>query len=147
MKQEILNSDCDVRAAAARNPNTPAELLTELAKDSDWGVRAAAACNPNTPAELLTELAKDSHWGVRAAAACNPKFVIGNNYVAIQGTTNIWYKHHFEGKEPFYTCGCFIGSKTQLNARINMEGGYNMVERKRILAKLDEKFQEVFIKK
>jgi hypothetical protein len=86
----------------------------------------------------------NSDCDVRRAAAGNTKFVIGNNYVAIQGTTHIWYKYHFEGKEPFYTCGCFIGSRTQLTARINMEGGYNMVERKRILAKLDEKFQLLF---
>ncbi|WP_367275967.1 hypothetical protein, partial [uncultured Parabacteroides sp.] len=34
-KHEILNSDCDVRRNTAGNPNTPVEVLTELAKDSD----------------------------------------------------------------------------------------------------------------
>lgn len=48
-KNEILNSDWDVRCNAAGNPNTPVEVLTELAKDSDWGVRCSAAGNPNTP--------------------------------------------------------------------------------------------------
>jgi hypothetical protein len=33
----------------AKNPNTPAETLAELAKDRDWYVRICAASNPNTP--------------------------------------------------------------------------------------------------
>lgn len=45
-KNEILNSDCVVRSNAAGNPNTPADVLTELAKDSDWHVRRSAAGNP-----------------------------------------------------------------------------------------------------
>ena len=42
-KNEILNSDCYVRRSASENPNTPAEVLTELAKDSDCDVRRSAA--------------------------------------------------------------------------------------------------------
>ena len=72
-KNEILNSDCDVRYFAACNPNTPADVLTELAKDSDCDVRVSVAGNPATPADVLTELAKDSVWHVRRNAACNPK--------------------------------------------------------------------------
>ena len=45
-KNEILNSDCDVRRSVACNPNTPVEALTELAKDSDCDVRLSAAGNP-----------------------------------------------------------------------------------------------------
>lgn len=45
-KNEILNSDWEVRAKVARNPNTPADVLTELAKDSDCIVRRYAAGNP-----------------------------------------------------------------------------------------------------
>lgn len=48
-KNEILNSDYDVRRNAAGNPNTPVEVLTELAKDSNCDVRRSAAGNPNTP--------------------------------------------------------------------------------------------------
>ncbi|NLF42777.1 MAG: hypothetical protein GX587_08785 [Bacteroidales bacterium] len=33
----------------ASNPNTPAEVLAELAKDEDIYVRRRAASNPNTP--------------------------------------------------------------------------------------------------
>ncbi|WP_365338318.1 hypothetical protein, partial [uncultured Parabacteroides sp.] len=38
-KNEILNSNWAVRRSAAWNPNTPVEVLTELAKDSNWAVR------------------------------------------------------------------------------------------------------------
>ena len=72
-KNEILNSDWHVRVSVAGNPNTPADVLTELAKDSDCDVRYFAAGNPNTPADVLTELAKDSDCDVRYFAACNPK--------------------------------------------------------------------------
>lgn len=72
-KNEILNSNCDVRRYAAGNPNTPVDVLTELAKDSDYIVRCFVARNPNTPAGVLTELAKDSKWCVRRNAAGNPK--------------------------------------------------------------------------
>lgn len=73
-KNEILNSDCDVRKNAAGNPNIPADVLTELAKDSYWEVRRSAAENPATPSEVLKELAKDSDYIVRCYAAGNPKF-------------------------------------------------------------------------
>ena len=72
-KNEILNSDYDVRCFVAENPNTPADVLTELAKDSDWCVRRNVAENPNTPIDVLTELAKDSDYDVRRNAARNPK--------------------------------------------------------------------------
>lgn len=72
-KNEILSSDIVVRITAARNPNTPVDVLAELAKDSDWYVRYYVACNPNTPAEALAELAKDSDWHVRMNVAWNPK--------------------------------------------------------------------------
>ena len=53
-KNEILNSDCDVRVSVAGNPNTPADVLTELAKDSDCDVRRYAAGNPKLK-EVLTD--------------------------------------------------------------------------------------------
>lgn len=45
-KNEILNSDWCVRCFVAENPNTPIDVLTELAKDSDYIVRRNAAENP-----------------------------------------------------------------------------------------------------
>lgn len=53
-KNEILNSNCDVRRYAAGNPNTPVDVLTELAKDSHWHVRRHAAGNPKLK-EVLTD--------------------------------------------------------------------------------------------
>ena len=53
-KNEILNSDYDVRVSVAENPSTPAEALTKLAKDSDWYVRCFAARNPKLK-EVLTD--------------------------------------------------------------------------------------------
>ncbi len=53
-KNEILNSDWHVRVSVAGNPNTPADVLTELAKDSDCDVRYFAACNPKLK-EVLTD--------------------------------------------------------------------------------------------
>ena len=72
-KNEILNSDWEVRAKVAENPNTPADVLTELAKDRDCDVRCFVARNPNTPADVLTELAKDSDYIVRYLVARDPK--------------------------------------------------------------------------
>ena len=72
-KNEILNSDCDVRVSVARSPNTPVDVLMELAKDSDIVVRRRVACNSNTPVDVLIELEKDSDWVVRRYAAGNPK--------------------------------------------------------------------------
>ena len=150
------DSDCDVRLNAARNPNTPVEVLTELAKDSNWSIRLGAAGNPNTPVEVLTELAKDSNCDVCRSAAGNPNtpgykettydFVVTKNYVAVKRTNHMWYKHNYPQIAPFYTCGCFCGSREQLLARIysidNMS--CDPAIRVRILNALDNKFKEVF---
>ena len=149
------DSDCDVRRYAAGNPNTPVDVLTELAKDSDWYVRLSAAGNPNTPADVLTELAKDSDCIVRRNAARNPnmpdyeaeelQFSVKDTYVSVQGTTHIWYKHNYPNVAPFYTCGCFCGSREQLLMRIyTTDNQGRAAERMRILNALDEKFKEVF---
>mgnify|MGYP000834977632 CR=1 FL=1 len=206
-KNEILNSDCDVRCFVAGNPNTPVDVLTELAKDRDWYIRSYAAgnpnmlvdvltelakdrdyivrClvagNPNTPVDVLTELAKDSYWCVRRYAAGNPntpvdvltelakdnncdvrrnaarnpnmpgyeaeelQFMVKDTYVSVQGTTHIWYKHNYPNVAPFYTCGCFYGSREQLLMRIyTTDNQGRAAERMRILNALDEKFKEVF---
>ena len=180
-KNEILNSDWHVRISAARNPATPADVLTELAKDSDCIVRRNAAGNPNTSADVLTELAKDSYCIVRSYAAGNPntsadvltelakdsdcdvrrnaagnpntpgyepqnmEFTVTETYVSIQGTNNVWYKHNYPNVAPFYTAGCFCGSREQLLMRIyTFDNQGRSAERMRILNALDEKFKEVF---
>lgn len=53
-KNEILSSNRDVRYYVAGNPNTPAEILAELAKDSDCDVRSNAARTPKLK-EVLTD--------------------------------------------------------------------------------------------
>ena len=149
------DSDYDVRSNAARNPATPVDVLMELAKDSDWHVRRSAAGNPNTPVDVLTELAKDSDCIVRSYAARNPnkpdyeaeelQFTVKDTYVSVQGTTHIWYKHNYPNVAPFYTCGCFCGSREQLLMRIyTTDNQGRAAERMRILNALDEKFKEVF---
>ena len=57
------------RLLAAHNASTPAEALSELAKDADWYVRYAVAHNASTPAEVLAALAKDDDSWVRYAVA------------------------------------------------------------------------------
>lgn len=84
-KNEILNSDWGVRRNAAGNPNTPVEVLTELAKDSDCDVRYNAAGNPNTPGYKETTY----------------DFVVTKNYVAVKGTNHMWYKHNYPQIAPF----------------------------------------------
>ena len=180
-KNDILNSDCDVRSSAAGNPNTPVDTLVELAKDNHWAVRSSAAGNPNTPDDTLVELAKDSdcdvrrsaagnpntpsgtlvelakdsHWAVRRSAAGNPntpgykpiedEFIVSETYVAIKGTNHIWYKHNYPNVDPFYTCGCFCGSRKMLLSRIySIDQSEDPAIRMRILMALDKKFKEVF---
>jgi len=43
----------------------PKDILQKLATHKDWGVRAAVAKNPNTPAEALKALANDDNTWVR----------------------------------------------------------------------------------
>ena len=155
LRELAKDEDWNVRRHAAGNPNTPAEVLRELAKDSYDAVRRHAACNPNTPAEVLRELAKDEDWNVRSNAAGNPntpgyepqnmEFTVTETYVSIQGTNNVWYKHNYPNVAPFYTAGCFCGSREQLLMRIyTFDNQGRVAERMRILNALDEKFKEVF---
>ena len=152
-KEFLRNESVYVRISAAGNPNTSGAMLAELAKDSDWNVRSSAAGNPNTSGAVLAELAKDSHWYVRRSAAGNPnadepikyKFIVTKTYVATNGTNHIWYKHNYPNIEPFYTCGCFCGSRKALISRFySMDCCIDPSIRMRILSSLDEKFKEVF---
>ena len=147
------DSDKDVRSSAAGNPNTSGAVLAELAKDSYWSVRRSVAGNPNTSGAVLAELAKDSDNNVRRSAAGNPnadepikyKFIVTKTYVATNGTNHIWYKHNYPNIEPFYTCGCFCGSRKALISRFySTDCCIDPSIRMRILSALDEKFKEVF---
>jgi 3-methyladenine DNA glycosylase AlkC len=59
------------RLEAARNPNTPQEILHQLATDEDCFVCAWVAKNPNTPQKTLELLATDEDWFVRLCVANN----------------------------------------------------------------------------
>ena len=152
-KEFLRNESVYVRSSAAGNPNTSGAMLAELAKDSDWSVRSSTAGNPNTSDAMLAELAKDSDNYVRRSAAGNPnadepikyKFIVTKTYVATNGTSHIWYKHNYPNIEPFYTCGCFCGSRKALISRFySMDCCIDPSIRMRILSSLDEKFKEVF---
>lgn len=96
----------------------------EFLRNESVYVRRSTAGNPNTSGAVLAELAKDSDWSVRRSAAGNP------NYPNI---------------EPFYTCGCFCGSRKALISRFySMDCCIDPSIRMRILSSLDEKFKEVF---
>ena len=152
-KEFLRNESVYVRSSVAGNPNTSGAVLAELAKDSDCIVRRSAAGNPNTSGAVLAELAKDSDNDVRRSAAGNPnadepikyKFIVTKTYVATNGTNHIWYKHNYPNIEPFYTCGCFCGSRKALISRFySTDCCIDPSIRMRILSSLDEKFKEVF---
>lgn len=60
---------CDyrVRRFVAENPNTPADVLFDLASDADPGVIEAAIRNPNMPVESLVQL---FHFGDEYVRYC-----------------------------------------------------------------------------
>ena len=129
-KNEILNSEWVVRSSAAGNPNTPVDVLVELSKDSDWDVRRSAAGNPN----------------ISGYTPSDEEFIVTETYVAIKGTNHLWYKHNYPNVAPFYTCGCFCGSREQLISRIYSINNFSIdpAVRMRILNVLDRKFEEIF---
>lgn len=126
-KEFLRNGSVYVRRSAAGNPNTSGAVLAELAKDSDNYVRRSAAGNPNADEPIKY------------------KFIVTKTYVATNGTNHIWYKHNYPNIEPFYTCGCFCGSRKALISRFySMDCCIDPSIRMRILSALDEKFKKDF---
>jgi hypothetical protein len=71
--QLAKDEDPSIRARVAENPNTPPEILARLAEDEDASIRIAVAKHPNTPPEILAQLAKDLQWeNVRRRVAKHP---------------------------------------------------------------------------
>ena len=129
LKEFLRNDSVDVRRSAAGNPNTSGAVLAELAKDLDNDVRSSAAGNPNS----------EGYKPIKY------EFIVTKTYVATNGTNHIWYKHNYPNIEPFYTCGCFCGSRKALISRFYSTDCYIYPSiRMRILSALDEKFKEVF---
>jgi hypothetical protein len=62
------HQDPQVRALAARDPETGAATVDRLIRDADAAVRAAAAGHPSLPPQRLTELLDDEELAHRAAA-------------------------------------------------------------------------------
>ncbi len=61
--------DLGVRAAVARHPASPPDLLDRLATDADETVRGWVAANPASSPDLLERLCDDSSPTVRSVAA------------------------------------------------------------------------------
>jgi len=67
---------------AANHPNTPPDVLVELATDEslDEHTRASAIRNPNLPSDVAKGfLADDAHPSLRAAALTRPEFATGSS--------------------------------------------------------------------
>jgi len=55
----------------AENPNTPVDVLRDLATEEDGWIRRYVATNPSTPLDVLRDLAKDEELGVRWSVTLN----------------------------------------------------------------------------
>jgi sulfur relay (sulfurtransferase) DsrC/TusE family protein len=64
------------RKRQATDPNTPADVLVELAKSTNWKIRWAIAKNPSTPADTLVDLSNDTDWEVRVTTLTNPNIPV-----------------------------------------------------------------------
>jgi hypothetical protein len=63
------DSPGDYGEALAKHPNSPVQLLAELAATDDDTVREAVAAHSRTAPEVLERLAADAEWSVREAVA------------------------------------------------------------------------------
>ena len=70
---ENEDEDVDVRRLAVKHPSIPVDILTKLAEDRSLEVRCGVAENPNTPVDILRKLTKDEDWLVRIGVAKNPR--------------------------------------------------------------------------
>lgn len=68
----LWEGNARLRASAAEDPDTPAEVLARLAADTAASVRHAVATNPALPPETITMLADDPDMDVRRAVGRNP---------------------------------------------------------------------------
>jgi hypothetical protein len=87
-KNKLKNMNFKEKVALAADPNTPLEVLEELAKTNEEGVRSSLVSNPNIPEKLLKVLSRDSSWGVRREVAANPKTPI--NLLKALAIDDVW---------------------------------------------------------
>jgi len=69
---DINNMSLNALRNLADNPNTPTDVLRDLAKNAVYTVRYRVARNPNTSESDLWKLAENSWGGVREEVAGNP---------------------------------------------------------------------------
>ncbi|MEW6491453.1 MAG: hypothetical protein AB1589_02720 [Cyanobacteriota bacterium] len=72
LKQLARRNDCLICREVAANPNTPVFLLAQLAHSEDSKVRQNIASNPNTPVSILERWVKDNSESIRVAIATHP---------------------------------------------------------------------------
>ena len=63
----------DTKCKLADNKGTSKKILTILSTDESWIVRYCVASNPNTPVEVLEQLATNKDSDVRYSAQANLK--------------------------------------------------------------------------
>ena len=69
---DLKNMSYNEKEKLATNPNTPEDLLRELAKDTARTLQGDVARNLSTPEDVLRELAKNKVSSVRHSVAENP---------------------------------------------------------------------------
>lgn len=69
--KDIKNASTEALDELAWNPNTPADVLVELARKRNESIREGVAWNPNTPADVLAKLAKETRANIRTYVAMN----------------------------------------------------------------------------
>lgn len=68
---DIQSAPVEIRLSRAQAPDTPPEVLRQLARDPFWFVRDRVAANPKAPLVCLQELMLDPDSRVRSEAERN----------------------------------------------------------------------------
>ncbi|MEM9927128.1 MAG: hypothetical protein AAF915_25855, partial [Cyanobacteria bacterium P01_D01_bin.50] len=98
--QNLIEDDnCEINLQAAKNPNTPIDVLQQQDKHNSSDIRIAVAQNPNTTIESMEILAKDNDPSIRAAVLINPKlplYLFEQLYSEISELLNYLNEEDFE---------------------------------------------------
>lgn len=71
LSQLASSTERGMSLSLARHPNTPGNILENFAASADWQLRLAVAFNLSTPISVLQQLTQDTYWEVRWAVAQN----------------------------------------------------------------------------
>lgn len=77
-QEQAARHAIDERYSRAANPDTEANSLRVLARDSEYFVRSGVAANAAVPPEVLAELVRDPSHYVRSASAENPILTVAD---------------------------------------------------------------------